>query len=93
MKRKASAYEKTLKSKIRRKRRERSDMSALGALSIFGLVGWSIAVPALIGALLGKALDDATGERAWAAALLFLGMALGSWNAWKYIAREEAKIK
>lgn len=56
---------------------------------MFGLVGWAVAVPTLIGVALGAWLDRAIpGEFSWTLALLLGGVALGCLNAWYWVSRE-----
>jgi ATP synthase protein I len=56
---------------------------------MFGLVGWSVAVPALIGVAVGLWIDARWPSRfSWTLMLLVLGMALGCLNAWNWISRE-----
>lgn len=63
-------------------------------LGLMGLVGWSVAVPTLLGAMLGLWLDRHFPQgRSWTLALLAAGLALGCWNAWRWVAREEKAIR
>lgn len=56
---------------------------------MFGLVGWSIAVPTLIGIALGLWLDRVLADRvSWTLTLLMLGVVLGCFNAWYWIRQE-----
>ncbi|TCP38912.1 AtpZ/AtpI family protein [Rhodovulum marinum] len=56
---------------------------------MFGLVGWAVAVPTLIGVALGAWLDRAVGgEFSWTLALLLGGVALGCVNAWFWVTKE-----
>lgn len=58
-------------------------------LGMFGMVGWAIAVPTLIGIALGLWLDRAAPQAfSWTLALLFAGVVLGGLNAWFWISRE-----
>ncbi len=58
-------------------------------LGMFGLVGWAVAIPALLGVLLGLWLDGQfPGRVSWTLTLLFLGMVLGCLNAWYWVSRE-----
>lgn len=58
-------------------------------LGMFGLVGWSVALPAVLLTLLGVWLDGRfPGEVSWTLMLLFLGMVLGCLNAWYWIQKE-----
>ncbi|MCB0569867.1 MAG: AtpZ/AtpI family protein [Phaeodactylibacter sp.] len=62
-------------------------------LGMMGLVGWSVAVPTLLGAALGLWLDrHYPGGRSWTLALLAAGLALGCWNAWRWVAKEAKAI-
>jgi ATP synthase protein I len=58
-------------------------------LGMMGLVGWSVAVPTLLGAALGIWLDQHhPGKHPWTLALLVAGLAIGCLNAWHWVARE-----
>ncbi|MGC9368034.1 MAG: AtpZ/AtpI family protein [Paracoccaceae bacterium] len=58
-------------------------------LGMFGLVGWAVAVPTLLGIALGIWLDRVLpGGFSWTLALLLAGVALGCLNAWWWINRE-----
>jgi ATP synthase protein I len=62
--------------------------------AFFGLVGWSIVVPTLIGAAVGLWLDrHYTGERSWTLILLVAGLVLGCINAWRWIEKEHREIR
>ena len=58
-------------------------------LSMIGALGWLIVIPALIGVLLGRWLDRtfATGIT-FSAALIFLGVLLGSYLVWQRMTKE-----
>jgi ATP synthase protein I len=61
---------------------------------MMGLIGWSVAVPTLLGAGLGLWLDRHYPDgRSWTLALLVLGLAIGCWNAWRWVAREEKEMQ
>ncbi|MFP3942747.1 MAG: AtpZ/AtpI family protein [Alphaproteobacteria bacterium] len=69
-----------------RSTRERGVWFGLG---MFGLVGWAVAIPTLIGVALGLWLDARfESERSWTLALLLAGIALGCLNAWYWVSRE-----
>jgi ATP synthase protein I len=58
-------------------------------LGMMGLVGWSVTVPALLGAVLGAWLDrHHPAGHSWTLALLVAGLTLGCWNAWHWVTRE-----
>ena len=63
-------------------------------VGMMGLIGWSVVVPTLLGAALGLWLDRRyPGGRSWTLALLVAGLALGCWNAWQWVAREDKAIR
>lgn len=62
-------------------------------LGMMGLIGWSVAIPTLLGAALGVWLDQRyPGGRSWTLALLVAGLAIGCFNAWRWVAREGAAM-
>jgi ATP synthase protein I len=69
-------------------RRERRHGVWFG-LGMFGLVGWSVAIPVLAGIALGWWLDHAVPQRfSWTLALLLAGTVLGAMNAWFWVEKE-----
>jgi ATP synthase protein I len=63
-------------------------------LGMMGLIGWSVAIPTLLGAALGIWLDrHYPGGRSWTLALLVAGLAIGCWNAWHWVSKEDKAIK
>jgi ATP synthase protein I len=57
---------------------------------MFGLVGWSVAVPTIVGAMLGMWWDHHyPGAHSWTLALLVAGLVIGCANAWYWIAQED----
>lgn len=76
-----------------RARRARRESPWLG-LGLFGLVGWSVVLPALLGLALGRWLDAAwPGHVSWTLTLLLAGVLLGCANAWQLVARERRAIE
>lgn len=62
-------------------------------VSVFGLVGWSVAVPSLLGAALGIWLDDRyPGAHSWTLTCLLAGIILGCFNAWYWVDKENKAI-
>ena len=58
-------------------------------LGMFGMVGWSVSVPALLGAALGIWLDKRYPETfSWTLTLLIAGLFTGCAIAWNWIAKE-----
>jgi ATP synthase protein I len=61
---------------------------------MFGLVGWSVAVPAVALTALGVWLDRRFEEpRSWTLMLLLLGIVLGCLNAWHWVSKERKEIE
>ncbi len=59
----------------------------------FGLIGWSIVVPTLLGVALGAWLDKHhRGTHSWTLALLVAGLLIGCANAWHWVAKEEREM-
>lgn len=71
-----------------RSRREGRHGLAFG-LGLFGLVGWSVAIPTLIGIAFGVWLDGRlSGPYSWTLMLLVVGVAIGCLNAWYWVRKE-----
>ncbi len=63
-------------------------------LGMMGLIGWSVAIPTLLGAALGLWLDQRhPGGRSWTLALLVVGLAIGCLNAWHWMTREDRAMR
>ena len=63
-------------------------------LGMMGLIGWSVVIPTLLGAALGIWLDEHyPGRHAWTLALLMAGLAIGCFNAWHWVTKEEKEIR
>ncbi|HRP76889.1 MAG TPA: AtpZ/AtpI family protein [Rhodocyclaceae bacterium] len=63
-------------------------------LGMMGLVGWSVAVPTLLGAALGVWLDKHyPASYSWTLTLLFVGLVIGCLNAWHWVSREDKEIR
>ena len=60
------------------------------SLAILGLVGWSVALPTLAGAVLGAWIDHRWPSRlSWTLMLLVSGLVLGCANAWLRIGKDQ----
>ena len=63
-------------------------------LGMMGLIGWSVAIPTLLGAALGHWLDQHyPGGRSWTLALLMGGLAIGCFNAWHWVTNEDRAMR
>lgn len=71
------------------KAREKEKHSMWFGLGMFGVVGWSVAVPALIGVAIGLWLDGIfPGRISWTLTGLFIGVAVGAAIAWNWVQKE-----
>ncbi|MFP4528202.1 MAG: AtpZ/AtpI family protein [Candidatus Kapaibacterium sp.] len=83
-----------IESKSRRiiKGRNKHRNEFLFGLGIFGLVGWSVALPTVVGAAIGVWLDlTYKSGYSWTLMLIVLGVALGSMNAWYWVKKESER--
>ena len=63
-------------------------------LGMSGLIGWSVTVPALIGAALGIWVDKQyPSTLSWTLMLLLLGLIIGCLNAWHWVDSEYKGIQ
>jgi ATP synthase protein I len=63
-------------------------------LGTMGMIGWSVAVPTLIGVAVGLWLDmHYPGQISWTLTFLSIGLAIGCANAWYWVERERKKIE
>jgi ATP synthase protein I len=68
---------------------QEKDRDVWFGLGMFGLVGWSVAIPTLIGIAVGVWLDKAMVDNySWTLMCLIIGVALGRLNAWFWLQRE-----
>ena len=84
----------TIGPKESRKVRKRDSQNQVVwfGLGMFGVVGWSVAIPTLIGIALGIWIDTTWPSRfSWTLMLLMGGVILGSFNAWYWISQESRR--
>jgi len=63
-------------------------------LGMFGLVGWSVALPTLVCIALGIWIDKHwPGTHSWTLNCLIMGAVIGCINAWLWISREHKAIE
>ncbi len=87
------AYEDELARKASRKLRARTegDRGIWFGLGMMGVVGWSVAIPTVLGIAVGIWLDartDVGGDISWTLTGLVVGVFVGCLNAWFWISRE-----
>ena len=58
-------------------------------LGLVGSVGWMVVTPTLIGAFLGRWIDDRLKSGVfWTLSLLFIGVTMGCLTAWRHVEQE-----
>ena len=63
-------------------------------LGMSGLIGWSVAVPTVVGAMAGLWWDKHNpGTHSWTLMLLTIGLCVGCANAWHWVAQENKAIE
>lgn len=73
------------------KARREGDRGIWFGLGMMGLVGWSVAVPTVVGIAIGVWLDRRSadpGGVSWTLTCLVVGVTIGCINAWVWIQRE-----
>ncbi|MHB0956902.1 MAG: AtpZ/AtpI family protein [Pirellulaceae bacterium] len=91
-----SALSRAIGAKVARKLKARrnSTPGVWYGLGMMGLIGWSVAIPTLLGAAVGLWLDKQPGsQRSWTLALLVAGLTLGCLNAWLWVAKEDKAMR
>jgi ATP synthase protein I len=76
------------------KARRKKDRAVWFGLGMIGTIGWSIAVPTLIGVALGIWIDkNWPGRISWTLTFLFVGLVLGCINASYWVKKELKRIE
>jgi ATP synthase protein I len=95
-----SRFHEDFRSKVEARQRRKlrairhSNRSVWFGFGMFGLVGWSVAVPTLLFTALGVWLDTVfTGRYSWTLMLLVVGVCLGCLNAWFWVSKERKEIE
>ncbi|MFP3983267.1 MAG: AtpZ/AtpI family protein [Desulfurivibrionaceae bacterium] len=77
------------KCRKRLKAEKEKQGSVFFGLGLFGMVGWSVAIPAVLGTLLGRWLDSLyRSETSWTITGLITGLAVGCLVAWRWLNRQ-----
>lgn len=78
------------KARAIRTRRE----SVWYGVGLFGVVGWSVMVPVIIGIVIGTWLDRRLNDQvSWTITFLLIGVVLGCLNAWFWVSQERKQIE
>jgi ATP synthase protein I len=92
---KRDRFGKTIDSKAVRKLKARRNPApgVWFGLGMMGIIGWSVAIPTVLGAALGLWLDKSVpSDHSWTLALLVAGLVIGCTNAWHWVARENKSM-
>ncbi len=82
------------KEKRRIKSQSRKNRAIWMGFGLFGVIGWSVMIPMVIGIVIGLWADRRwPGHISWTLTFLFLGIALGCWNAWYWVQKERKVIE
>jgi ATP synthase protein I len=74
------------------KARGEGDRGVWFGFGMFGLVGWSVSIPALIGTAVGVWIDrEWPGPYSWTLMGLIFGVLVGCVNAWYWVNRESRR--
>ena len=74
------------------KTRDEPQYSPLNGLGVFGVIGWSVAIPTVGGAFLGMWLNRVAAQSfSWPIALILGGVVLGGMVAWSWIDKTRDK--
>ena len=66
--------------------------SPLNGLGVFGVIGWSVAMPTVAGAFLGMWLNRVAPQSfSWPIALILAGVVVGAMVAWSWIDKTRDK--
>jgi ATP synthase protein I len=70
--------------RLREERRRKGERPFWSGVATLGLLGWMIVIPTLIGAFLGRWIDQTLNSGVfWTLSLMMAGLAGGCYNAWR----------
>lgn len=82
------------KEKRKIKAQSRKNRTIWMGFGLFGIIGWSVMIPTIIGIGIGLWADNKwPGQISWTLTFLFIGIALGCWNAWYWVQKERRLIE
>ena len=93
-KKEADSFSRQIAGKEKRKIKALKNKSSVWfGLGMMGMVGWSVVVPALLGALLGVWLDKRYPQSfSWTLTFLIAGLITGSVIAWYWVDKEDKEM-
>jgi len=60
---------------------------------MFGIIGWAVAIPTLVGVALGVWLDrHYPSPHSWTLTMIVIGVVIGCLNAWHWVSEENRNI-
>ena len=82
------------KEKRKLRARGKKNQAIWFGMGLFGVIGWSVMVPTLIGIAVGIWADRRwPGQISWTLTFLFIGIILGCLNAWYWVEKERKEIE
>lgn len=91
-----TAFSRKISAKAARKLKARrnSTQGVWFGLGMMGLIGWSVAIPTLLGAALGIWLDKHhSASYSWTLTLLVIGLVIGCVNVWHWVSKEDKEMR
>ncbi len=81
--------EKIKRDSAKKSRAQKEGSEIMFGLGLFGIVGWSIAVPTVLGVALGVFLDKRIPQSfSWTITLLFAGVIVGALITWHWLSEK-----
>lgn len=78
-----------IKAKQRLKANREKRRSLYFGLGMFGTVGWTVVIPTLLAAFLGRWIDNLyPGTISWTLTFIFIGLAAGCFMAWRWVRKQ-----
>ena len=75
------------------KAQRKADRTVWFGFGMFGLIGWSVAIPTLLGTMLGIWLDKRyPGNHSWTLTWLIIGLFMGCWSAAHWVSKESKEM-
>ena len=61
--------------------------------AMFGIIGWSVAIPTLVGVAVGLWLDgNFPSKHSWTLTMIVIGVVTGCLNVWRWVSEESRNI-
>lgn len=78
------------KERLKIKALKRDKESVWSGLATFGMIGWSVVVPSVLGGFLGISLDRKYPQKfSWSLTLLLVGLCIGCYIAITWVVKEQ----